>query len=184
MTEERWLPVTIAGFEDLYEVSDLGRVRSLDRMVWSRGHKSMYLKRGHLLTPTPDTHGYLGACLTDRARKQIKPLVHHLVLNAFVGPCPPGQERRHGPGGRQDNRLVNLCYGTASQNAFDKYRDGTMLYGSRSPRAKLTEATVRECRARHATGDRRVALMAEEFGVSRRTMWSAIAGRTWKHVAA
>src|SRR5215471_1608313 len=43
--------------------------------------------------------------------------VHRLILEAFVGPCPKGMEARHLNGDRQDNRLVNLAWGTRLENA-------------------------------------------------------------------
>src|SRR5712691_3060160 len=101
---EHWLP--IMGWEDLYEVSDLGRIRSLDRRT-PRG-----IRRGQVLKPFPGRNGYLSVDLS-RDEVQTRRTMHRLVLEAFIGPCPAGQEARHGPGGsRTDNRLTNLCYGT------------------------------------------------------------------------
>jgi hypothetical protein len=51
--------------------------------------------------------------------------IHDLVLEAFVGPKPSGNDVRHGPLGRSNNSLVNLCYGTRSDNEYDKVLDGT-----------------------------------------------------------
>ena len=48
--------------------------------------------------------------------------VHHLVLLAFVGKCPYGQETRHMNGNPKDNRLVNLRWGTHKENMEDKKR--------------------------------------------------------------
>ncbi|WP_423203306.1 HNH endonuclease signature motif containing protein [Mycobacterium intracellulare] len=57
-----------------------------------------------------------------RARQRY---VHHLVLETFVGPRPPGQECRHLNGDRTDNRLCNLRWGTHSENQFDQVAHGT-----------------------------------------------------------
>lgn len=182
---ERWLPVPIAGCEGLYEVSDQGRVRSLDRWIRVPGWNP-YLRHGRILTPGPSENGYLKVTLSVRRngrRWQITPAVHRLVLEAFVGPCPAGQEARHGPGGQQDNRLVNLSYGTKVQNAQDKRRDGTYVEGSVSVNAKLTEDIVRECRRRYAAGGGTTVSLAAEFGVSQLGMWKAINRQTWRHVA-
>jgi hypothetical protein len=91
-------------------------------------------------------------------------------------------ETRHGPAGKLDNSVANLSYGTRPQNAADKYRDGTQIMGSAIPVAKLTEDIVRECRARRAAGGVTWQALADEFGVSRRAMFFAVSGRTWKHV--
>ena len=52
------------------------------------------------------------------------PLVHRLVLTAFVGPCPPGQEARHWDDVGTNNHLSNLLWGTPSENGHDKTRNG------------------------------------------------------------
>lgn len=46
-------------------------------------------------------------------------MVHNLVLEAFVGPRPPGMECRHLDSNKLNNRLYNICWGTKSQNALD-----------------------------------------------------------------
>jgi len=92
----------------------------------------------------------------------------------------------HGPGGKLDNRLVNLRWGTSAENSADTVRDGTycpppLLPGTSHPLAKLTEAIVAECRNRRARGAR-VTDLAQEFGVNKATMSNAIRGKTWRHV--
>lgn len=165
--DERWLPVV--GYEGLYEVSDLGRVRRL----WRKGPKP--LKQN--LKPE-----YLGIILW-RNGEGWTVLVHILVARAFLGPRPEGHQVCHGPAGKLDNRLVNLSYGTASKNhGADMHRDGTIQMGVRHVRAKLTDEIVRECRRRAAAGEAKAAL-AREFGVHNRTMRDAVTGVHWKHVA-
>lgn len=87
-------------------------------------------------------------------------------------------EARHGPGGKLDNRLSNLCWGTPSENQEDKVRDGTTNRGERCGSARLTAEIVAECRHRHAIGESQAAL-AREFGVAVSTMSEAIRGVTW-----
>jgi DNA-binding transcriptional regulator YiaG len=65
--------------------------------------------------------------------------VHRLVMLAFVGPCPAGHEVRHINGDPSDNRLVNLRYGTRSENQKDR---------ARHERTKLTPANVKDIRRR------------------------------------
>lgn len=121
-TPEAWLPV--AGYEDLYQVSSLGRVRSLDRTVPHRYSGQVRLK-GRVLKPAPcPPFGYLMVNLSSGGIERTA-LVHQLVTVAFHGPRPPGMEVLHGPGGRLDNRAANLSWGTPSANQQDKRRDGT-----------------------------------------------------------
>lgn len=164
---ERWLPVT--EYEGLYEVSDLGRVRSLPRNT----------TRGKILSSSL-SNGYPAVTLF-RNGKRKRWLVHRLVLAAFTGPCPPGQEARHGPGGKLDERLENLCYGTRSENHLDKRRDGTSRCGEGNNKAKLTPDAVHEIRARAAEGVSQHVL-ASLFGVCQATISQVVRRKTWTHV--
>lgn len=121
MTEERWLPVV--GYEGLYEVSDHGRVRSLDRFIPSpRGKSGKRRHKGRILAATvsPAT-GYRTVTLADAAggRKLYYALVHRLVLEAFVGPCPDGMECCHKDLDRSNEALSNLRWDTRSANTLD-----------------------------------------------------------------
>jgi hypothetical protein len=177
VTPERWLPVV--GFEGSYEVSDLGRVRGLHRTV--RKGAATITVPSRILAGVPDRHGYLRVCLS-RSGKHVTPAVHVLVAVAFIGPCPPGMEVRHGPNGQLDNSLANLSYGTHRKNCEDRRRDGTHREGTRVPQAKLTEVIVRECRDRYASGDASIRALAREFEVSPTTLRRVIHGERWKHV--
>lgn len=138
MPDEQWLPVV--GYEGSYEVSDLGRVRSLDR-VTIRKNGSPLTVRGRVLRPCRDPYGYYQVNLCAGTEQHIS-RVHRLVAAAFIGPCPAGAEVRHGPGGFLDNRVVNLCYGSRRDNALDKRRDGTHHQAKKSvcPRGHPLEA--------------------------------------------
>lgn len=118
MTEnEVWVPVR--GQEGAYEVSDLGRVRSLDRIVHiSDGRKRLWA--GQVLNPFPKRRGRLAVGINDR-----HVYVHKLVLEAFVGLRPERMEGCHNNGDYTDNRLVNLRWDTQSENMRDRVRHGT-----------------------------------------------------------
>jgi hypothetical protein len=166
---ENWLPVI--GYEGLYEVSDLGRVRSEPRT-------GTY---GGLLAMTPRGSGYLSVHLSAGGRQRRR-AVHLLVLEAFAEPRPAGQVARHGPGGKLDNRWpANLCWGTPPENMADKVRDGTDPAGARNGRARLDDATVTEMRRRHAAGEMQKAL-ASEYGLSPAYAGRVIRGQYWGHL--
>lgn len=114
----------IAGYEGHYQVSDLGRVRSLDRVVIG-GRWGKQKRKGIVLKHSSSGTSPYQAVILCVGAKHKRCTVHRLVAVAFLGPCPSGQEVRHGPSGKQDNRLTNLSYGTRSQNQLDRYRDGT-----------------------------------------------------------
>ena len=117
MSEERWLPVP--GYEGHYEVSDLGRMRSFK---WGRVR---------LLNPTL-MNGYPTALLCMPGKKKVRRPLHHLILMTFVGPRPEGMVSRHLNGNSKDSRLVNLAWGTQSENVFDAVRHGTQFQISKT----------------------------------------------------
>lgn len=116
---ERWL--AIPGYEGRYEVSDLGRVRSVDRLhTCKSGEVRRYKGKLLKLTPAKDS-GYVRVALGNGSDK---PTVHTLVLRAFVGPPPEGMEGCHENDIKHDNRLVNLRWDTRLANILDKIRNG------------------------------------------------------------
>ena len=112
---ERWLPVV--GFEDLYEVSNFGRVKSLGR-PYCNGVRSFPPR---ILRPGPSNYGHLSVVL-GRGNTW---MVHTLVLTAFIGPRPPGAEGCHNDGNPANNHLDNLRWDTRSNNIRDGVRHGT-----------------------------------------------------------
>lgn len=117
--DERWLPVV--GYEGAYEVSDQGRVRSLDR--WLAYRHTRRLHRGRVLSPGRRSSGHLVVSLHKKTASRSH-YVHQLVLRAFAGPRPSGQEVRHLDGVPTNNRLGNLVYGTRTENKYDEVRHG------------------------------------------------------------
>ena len=114
--EERWLDVV--GFEGRYQVSDWGRVKSVIRSA-----KADY--KDLILSPAKGRYGHLTVIL--RGVKNKTGHVHRLVLEAFIGPCPPGMECRHFPDRNPgNNRLENLRWGTRQENMDDKRIHGTI----------------------------------------------------------
>lgn len=106
-----WLPVP--NYAGLYEVSDAGEVRSLDRGS----------RKGRTLKVGSNPKGYAIAVLCrDGVRKAFT--VHGLVAAAFLGPRPEKHHVCHANGIKADNRVENLHYGTASQNELEKVAQG------------------------------------------------------------
>lgn len=114
----------IPGYEGSYDVSDDGQVRSVEKFVrMGRGEGYLRHCRSQIRSLYTDKAGYARVTLKSCgvARNH---LVHHLVLEAFVGPRPIGKECRHLNGNPVDNRLANLQWGTSSENSFDVVRHG------------------------------------------------------------
>ena len=138
---ENWRPV-VGDFRRSYEVSDQGRVRSVDRRVKAPPGTWRNLK-GRVLKPGRGSHEYFTVALS-RAGKKTSRFVHRLVLEAFVGLRSEGMQCRHLDGDPKNNHLENLCWGTSVENKADMARHGTLLEGERNHRAKLSNKQVRD----------------------------------------
>jgi len=184
--EERWLPVV--GFEGTYEVSDHGRVRSLDRVIsftarWKSGivRTIQTKKPGMMLKPGIASHGYPTVALSrceGGQRLYGSHCVHILVLTAFTGPCPPGLEACHNDGNRKNPYLNNLRWDTREANAADAATHGTRSIGSRRPNAKLGEDDARKIFQLRGVVPQ--SELADQFGVSPSAIQAIHDGRSWK----
>lgn len=119
-----WKPVP--EYVGLYECSDHGDIRSLDRVVARTGHwlSKHTTVRGRVLKLRPHPDGYCTVNLC-RDGTQRTVTVHSIICHAFHGPRPPGLEVCHSNGIESDNRASNLRWGTHAENEADKFLHGT-----------------------------------------------------------
>jgi len=190
MPKEIWR--AIKGYEGHYEVSNLGKVRSLDRTLLTETGKRRY-KGKELKLWFNKFWGYYVARLV--VLQDFKPkLVHRLVAEAFIGPPP---SKRHVTNHRNliktDNRAENLEWVTHQENILHASHGGvwkqrnrdnsTRLSGSRNPKAKLSETQVREIKAALALERISVKDLAARYKTSIFMIYNIRAGVTWKDVA-
>ena len=174
--QEVWQPVR--GWEGLYEVSSLGRVKTVARSVPCvfNGTLSTRSVPERLKKQRVHPNGYWLVNLEAQGKKQTR-YVHCLVAEAFLGPRPAKHDVCHGPAGQKVNTVENLRYGTRKENLKDRDRDGTHQRGKQGPGAKLTEAQVREIKKQK--GMRTSAEVAADYGVSFSTVCMIWRGVTW-----
>lgn len=152
---ERWLPVP--GYEDFYEVSDLGRVRSLDRTIETVNGSGPCTKvcKGKLLRLS-DSGSAPGVTLCDGS-SQRRAGVAHLVLLAFGPPRPPDGTAWHRDGDYANNRIGNLVWRTP---------DYVSEHLARVRPSKLSRAQMLEVLERRRGGETVMSLV-RSFGVSK-----------------
>ena len=126
MNTETWK--VVRGFEGLYEVSDLGRVRSLGRVCSSKNNSTQQ-KRPRILVQEITIHGYCRVRLFDKCGSAKHYAVHRLVLDAFRGES--SLQVNHKNEIKTDNRLENLEYVTAAQNCNYGSRNEKIANGAK-----------------------------------------------------
>jgi hypothetical protein len=117
MTEWR----DVDGYEGYYQVSDLGQVRSLPRLI-QQGKRKVFIK-GRILKQNSDTNGYQIVVLSkDGIHKSCR--MHRIVAEAFL-PNPEGKtEVNHINGNKKDNRAVNLEWNSRKENVIHSQQNG------------------------------------------------------------
>lgn len=118
---EEWRSTRFSG----YEVSSLGRVRSVARMT-RHGHR----RKERILRLTPATPYLRVSPSVDG--KVVTAYVHVMVCEAFHGPPPPGAWALHRDDDHSNNTPENLYWGTPSENEYDKVRNGNHFRANRT----------------------------------------------------
>ena len=181
---ETWKPVP--GYDGRYEVSDWGRVRSLN----PTGHQPSVI----YLRPKVGRGGYHVVRLyKDKVWREFG--IHRLVLIAFVGLDADRREANHKDGDKANNHLSNLEWLTRRENHMHALKLGLKLHprqyrkrngkpeprGVDHPTAKLSEEQVRDIKymLRMGIGPTRI---ASALGINRTTINAIKFGVTWTHI--
>jgi hypothetical protein len=131
----------------------------------------------------PNSKGYWWVRLCRKGVPVANRRVHHLVLLAFVGPCPEGMEACHFPDrDPSNNRLGNLRWDTHRANCDDRAAHGTAPRGERNGNAKFTAETVRRIRAEYAAGGVSQSQLARKYGTSQNHVSSIVLRRCWRDI--
>lgn len=173
--QEVWRPVK--GYEDRYEVSSMGRVRSLPNRERSTRNRIVVLR------PYVGDDGYPFVTIWRNGKKR-KCTIHRLVAGAFIPNPEDKPQVNHIDGNKDNNRVSNLEWVTAAENVQHAFRvglqEGTRQVGMRNGRAKLCDDDV--LRIRQQRGRCRPDDLAKEYGVSVsliRQIWRRV---VWTHI--
>lgn len=137
--------------------------------------------KGGALLPYKMNNGYLRVDLY-RNKKRHPRLVHHLVLETFVGPRPSGMDGCHNNGDRLDNRLSNLRWDTRSNNHMDKHKHGTMPLGEKHSCSKITDRDARMIIYLSRTGLFTQREIAQQYNISDTTVHEIIHRKKRTHI--
>ena len=169
----------IKGFEGSYQVSDLGNVRSLPRLVEYKSHCQIH--KGRILKPQLNSKGYLRVRIGGKSW-----FVHRLVAEAFIENPDNKAQVNHKDGCKQNNAANNLEWNSNLENRKHAVVHSLhkVTIGEERTNAKLTEDDVRWIRQHYKKGCRIYGRkpLAKKFGVSHQTIKNIIDYKKWKHV--
>jgi hypothetical protein len=139
----------------------------------------------------PDLH-YLYVRIKHESGAMKNRLVHRLILETFVGPCPEGMQCRHFPdANKTNNRLENLQWGTPTENAADREVHGTVTRkhpnrprGANQWKAKLTEELVKQLRVDYIADPSRgwQTRLGKKYNISATQAMFVVTRKSWAHV--
>lgn len=158
----------IPGYEGIYQVSNLGNVRSLDRTLECKNGRIIKLKGKLLKQGNKNGYRFVNLCYGHSVS------VHVLVAQAFLGDRPDKMDVCHINGNRSDNKLSNLEYGTRSKNNLDGYR----IRGYVSKKQVLNPDKVKKIKEKLKNGATRRQL-SKEFGCSKSTITAIKEGKIY-----
>lgn len=164
----------IPGYEGLYQISDMGRVKSMPRLVVRSITNGNYTVKERFLRPAlADGYPIVGLSKNGKPRTW---RVHFLVMMAFVGPRPDGADVCHEDGDRVNNALSNLRYASRRENMADAIKHGTMA-GVKNGNSKLSAKQIMAIVDAYNELEEK---LASEHGVSVGTIRNLKMGRTYK----
>lgn len=171
---------SVKGYEGFYEVSNLGRIKSLDRLL--KGKYRLYRQPGKLLKPRiSNGYKYVNLCKNGKIKVAT---IHTLVLSTFRRPAKPREIANHKDGVKSNNSLKNLEWCTYRENALHAFRIGLRKrkLGMDNNSVKLTNTQVLKIRTIRAESKLSYRKLGKLFGITGMACYDIISRKTWKHI--
>lgn len=181
--QEIWKDV--CGYAGVYQVSNFGNVRSLDRYI--KGHKSEFLKKGSTMKQTKRTKGYMFVSFSHEKRK-LTCSVHRLVATAFIDNLEDKPQVNHIDCNKSNNSVLNLEWCTNSENQIHAFKNGLNYHNENHRKAniikgfskrKLSDEQVCEIKAMRSRGHT-YREISETFSISGKMAEQIIKGVKYK----
>lgn len=179
--EEIWKD--LKGYEGLYKISSLGKIKSLDRKRYC-GHKGSkpQLRKGRILKQHYDYLGYKRVRLSKNSTTKTLTLHRLLAINFIENPYNK-PNINHIDGNKSNNSLDNLEWCTQKENSQHAFKTGLSKArkGENSNLSKLNENDIKEIRKLHRQKMTQTDI-AKIFNVSIANISEIVNYKTWKEV--
>lgn len=175
---EFWSPIKY--YEGLYEVSNWGRIKSLEKVIlYSNGRRYLYEEKILKLNPS---NGYRTISLVMNKEKTTH-MVHRLVAGAFKENPLNKTFVNHEDGDRSNNYHLNLSWSTPSENQLHSYNvlGHKAVRGERNGASKLQEKDISLIRHLYSTGVSQCQI-GRLFSVCQEAIRKIVYKETWAHV--
>jgi hypothetical protein len=176
---EQWKAVV--GYEGLYEASNLGNIRSIDRVAISNNGRTRALK-GKVLVQVTTPDGYKRTQLNKDGKGKMY-FSHRIVAEAFIENNDNLPQVNHIDGDKSNNIVTNLEWISRSDNQHHAYGTGLQQVGEKHARAKLTTEQVHYIRKNYVKSSHEFSTtaLARKFGVTSGCIWFIIKGLNRKY---
>jgi len=173
----------IENYEGLYQISNLGQLKSAAKKWIAGNHNSNRMKNETLLIQHNDKYGYLSVRLYKNGESKIEK-IHRLVAKSFI----PNLENKpcinHINGIKSDNSIKNLEWCTYSENTIHSFKNNLQvsLKGQKHPMHKLTEIQIKEIRKKYIPKKYNTYILAKEYNMHQSTISDIVNYKIWKHI--